>query len=695
MGTTRDAGTKSARDTGLPYMPALDGLRAVAVVAVLLYHGGVDWARGGYFGVDAFFVLSGFLITGLLLAEWRGARHIDLRAFWTRRARRLLPAVLLVLAAIAVYATAIAQPVELGSLRRDAFATLGYVANWNQIFSDQSYFAQYAAPSPLRHVWSLAIEEQFYLVWPLVVLLVLRIGHGSRRHLFVVCAVLATASVVLMAILYEPGTDPSRVYYGTDTRAQSLLIGALLATLLGHRRGIASPSRRRVLHGGAVVAALALAVIWSTTSEDASWQYRGGFALAALLVALVIASVTEPNGSGVLGAVLSVAALRAIGMISYGLYLWHWPIYVYLSEERTALDGNRLLALRLAVTLLVAIASYYVVEQPVRHGALQGWSLRVVVPAGAAALVVALVLATSGAVPPAFREISAATVTPPVGEHAAVAHDVAAGTAAEGATRPPRVMLVGDSVARSLGPGLARASAKEGIEFWDGSVPGCGLATDVGERWFGQWQGLDARCVPGWRERWPSQVEQFDPDVVITLFGAQDAFDRRVDGAELAFDTPPGAALAERDLQAAVTALSSSGAQVVLLTAPYYRLCCPMKIDEPRSPMNEAWITRYNERQLEVARRNPTRARLVDLNQYLGPEGTWTDTVGAVKVRSFDRSHLSEEGADLVASWLVPQLLELARPSHAASSSTHAAASVPTGPSRTLPPIPAFVAART
>jgi peptidoglycan/LPS O-acetylase OafA/YrhL len=162
-------------------MPALDGLRALAVIAVLLYHGNVSWARGGYFGVDAFFVLSGFLITSLLLGEWRSSQRIDLRAFWTRRARRLLPAVVLVVAAVAGYAGTAARPIELHQLRRDAFSTLGYVANWNQIFSHQSYFEQYAAPSPLRHVWSLAIEEQFYVLWPLVVFGLLRVGRGSRR----------------------------------------------------------------------------------------------------------------------------------------------------------------------------------------------------------------------------------------------------------------------------------------------------------------------------------------------------------------------------------------------------------------------------------------------------------------------------------------------------------------------------------
>jgi peptidoglycan/LPS O-acetylase OafA/YrhL len=173
-----------------------------------------------------------------------------------------------------------------------------------------------------------------------------------------------------MAVLYRPGHDPSRVYYGTDTRAQSLLIGAMLAILFAGGERTVARTHRRVLHGAAIAAALALAVIWTTTSESDGWQYRGGFALAAVLVTVVIASVTLPGDTGPLGALLSSAPLRAIGIISYGLYLWHWPIYVYLSEDRTGLGHSQLLVLRLAVTSAAAGASFVLLERPIRHGSL-------------------------------------------------------------------------------------------------------------------------------------------------------------------------------------------------------------------------------------------------------------------------------------------------------------------------------------
>ena len=214
------------------HQPALDGLRGVAVVAVLLYHGGVSAAGGGFLGVDVFFALSGFLITSLLLAERASTGRIDLKAFWGRRARRLLPALLVVLVFVAVYAAVFARPGELDRIRQDGLSTLLYLANWRMIFGGQSYFESFEAPSPLRHTWSLGIEEQWYLVWPLVVALVLAWWRGAgRRALGVMCAVLAAASAVAMAVLASGADDPSRAYYGTDARAQGLLLGALLAVV--------------------------------------------------------------------------------------------------------------------------------------------------------------------------------------------------------------------------------------------------------------------------------------------------------------------------------------------------------------------------------------------------------------------------------------------------------------------------------
>ena len=443
-----------------------------------------------------------------------------------------------------------------------------------------------------------------------------------------------------MALLYSPGHDPSRVYYGTDTRAQSLLIGAALGATMARR----SPSAetRRYLHGGAVASAALLALCWCTTADTTDWLYRGGFLVTALLVGTVIASVADPDHPGPVGRVLAWAPLRALGVISYGVYLWHWPVYVFLSPDRTGLEGTPLLVVRLLVTLAVATASYGLLEHPVRAGTLRIRRPRVLLPAGVAVLVVALVLATVGTVPRDLRPASAGAVeAPPAAVPAA-----------------PRVMIVGDSVANSLAPGLRAAAQFRGWRLWDVSVPGCGLSSDVGEHWDGSgWRPKETRCDPPWRARWPLQVAAFRPDVVVMLVGAQDAFDRRIDGQVVKFDTLAGTLLARHDLDEAIAVLGAGGARVVVLTTPYYVLGWPMRIDEHRSSMYAPWIDRYNSIQRSAVLAAGGTAEIRDLNQLLGPDGIWTDTVAGIRVRHRDRMHLSPEGAAFVARWLAPTLI--------------------------------------
>jgi peptidoglycan/LPS O-acetylase OafA/YrhL len=379
-------------------------VRAFAILGVMAYHLGLGWASGGYLGVDLFFVLSGFLITSLLLEEHCVSGGIRLGAFWGRRARRLLPALFLLLVAVALYAVvngrfsspgAGGAAIDLNGLRGDALATLLYVANWHAIFSHQSYFAQFSTPSPLQHTWSLAIEEQFYLVWPLALFGLLRWSPKHwRKAGFIVCILGAVASAVAMAVLYHPGGDPSRIYYGTDTRAFDLLAGATVAFLAAGR----PQPRARVrswLHVASLPAVVALMVFWvvaGTKSEiPRSGMFLGGFLVCALLAAVVIADVRQLD-QGPLARLLSLRPLRWIGMISYGLYLWHWPIYVYLNQARTGLSGAALDAARIALTFAVATASYYVLELPVRRGRFAGFTPRVVLPSGAV-LTVLIVLA--------------------------------------------------------------------------------------------------------------------------------------------------------------------------------------------------------------------------------------------------------------------------------------------------------------
>ncbi|HEV3225214.1 MAG TPA: acyltransferase, partial [Acidimicrobiales bacterium] len=359
----------------LTHVRALDGLRGAAVAAVLLFHG--DLLKGGFLGVDLFFVLSGFLITSVLLAETRNGR-IDLARFWSRRARRLLPALALVLLAVAVYALVFAHADELGRIRDDGLATTFYFANWRAVFATQSYWDLFARPSPLEHTWSLAIEEQFYVVWPLVLAGLAawraRAGRAIAPAAFTLSCGLALASFVAMVTLYRPG-DTNRVYFGTDTRAASILIGAALAALLAWRGHVRSPRANRALQSSALVGAAVLAITWTRFDGTSAPVYRGGFALGAVAAAVVIAAVTAP-GHGVVGRFLSVRPLVGLGVISYGVYLWHWPIFVTLDASRIHVSGWPLFALRVAITLAFSVASYFLVERPIRRGAFRAVTLR-------------------------------------------------------------------------------------------------------------------------------------------------------------------------------------------------------------------------------------------------------------------------------------------------------------------------------
>ena len=358
------------------YITGVDGLRALAVLAVLAYHLNLPWAQGGIVGVTVFFVISGFLITGILFAELDEKNSLDLKRFWVRRLRRLMPAVLLLLAVTAVASWFLNQGL-LFKLRGDLLSTLLWFTNWWYIFRQQSYFEAISSPSPVLHFWSLAIEEQFYLVWPLVMLALWRLGV-RRRGLRRTCFVLAVASAVAMAVLYDPTSDPSRVYYGTDTRAFSLLIGGWLA--LCYRASVRSPQhltatwhrtlQRFVMGLVGLLGVAALAAMVAFIPGTDSFWYRGGFVVASICACLVIASVSM-QGS-LFCRVLSCAPLKWLGTRSYGIYLWHYPLLLLMNPSNASTADPVQVVLELVAILVAAELSYRLVENPIRHGAIGG-----------------------------------------------------------------------------------------------------------------------------------------------------------------------------------------------------------------------------------------------------------------------------------------------------------------------------------
>lgn len=383
------------------YLPGLDGLRAIAIIGVLLYHAGFDPLPGGFLGVDVFFVLSGFLITSLILEQFQRSGTIDFKKFYLGRARRLLPALFLMLFVVGI-AVAFIYTDSAPSFRADALASIFYVNNWWYIVADHSYFEFTGRPALLNHLWSLAVEEQFYLIWPFIAFLVIR--KFSRGVLGLVAFGGALASTIWMVVIATSQSmpelsDPSRAYFGTDSHAMGLLVGAALATIWrpGRLPSAIAPRARVPLTSAGVAAIVLLFGFYAFSSEFSPFLYRGGFLALAILVAGIIVLATHPALS--LGTWLGVAPLRYLGQRSYGIYLWHWPIFmVTRPQQDIPLDGVTLFMLRMALTLGIAELSYRFVEMPIRQGALSAWwkqtRARVVAAAiGLAAVLTAVALA--------------------------------------------------------------------------------------------------------------------------------------------------------------------------------------------------------------------------------------------------------------------------------------------------------------
>jgi peptidoglycan/LPS O-acetylase OafA/YrhL len=594
-------------------------------MAVMVYHGQPSWLPGGFLGVDVFFVISGFLITTLLVRERTQLGDIDLPGFWMRRARRLLPAIAVVVAAVGVYALLLADATVLDRIRSDGISALLYVNNWSQIIEGTSYFGA-VDPSPLRHTWSLAIEEQFYLVWPLLLIGALHLSKGKVRCWAPVAVVAALASAAAMALLSSPGADPTRAYYGTDTRAQALLIGAALAFAL-HGTEVRGWARWAVEVGG-LVGLMGLILVGLTVSDADHWMYDGGFLLVAVFSALVVAATAQPlRRSNLAGLALALPVLAAIGRISYGLYLWHWPVDVVLSSERTGLGGVALFALRSAVTLGVAAVSYRLIERPVR---MRSFNPRQMVGGFAAA-----VLATTAIV---FVGTSGGSGLAGTGD-------------GEIGTGDLRLLLVGDSVAYGVGANLP-SYLEDDVTLFNGALIGCGI-TPGDPAVVPQGERFAQEVCPDRLEIWQDLTDDFDQDVALLFTGPYEVFATEVDGEVLEPGTPAFASYYQRSLEEDIATLSTNGADVMILTA----FCMAERgLSGPGSPeRNDVARVRWlNTQVAAVAARNPD-VRVADLFGRLCPGGQHAETLDGVSLYT-DGMHFTPAGATLVWDWLADEL---------------------------------------
>jgi len=609
------------------HITALDGLRGIAVAGVLLFHAG--HLQGGFLGVDLFFVLSGFLITGILIREVHAKGSIGLKAFWIRRSRRLMPALFALLIGVALYTAIVADASTLARIRGDALATLFYVANWHSIVAGQSYWDIFSAPSPLEHTWSLAIEEQFYLVWPFVLWGLFRLKNMSLKALLAICLGLAAASEVALWMLYDPANS-SRAYLGTDTRGVAILLGAALATAQAIWGPAMGRTGRRIIEVVAGLAVVGLVASWFLVSGQSSFLYRGGFLLTELLVLAILLCVTHPQ-EGLVARFLSLAPFVWLGLISYGVYLWHWPIFVLLNEDRMGFGGWELTILQISVSIALAVVSYVLLEMPIRrHGLPAGLPARVVVPAVFAVLLVVIIGASYGATRAGGDLATNGGSAVPTGYS----------TAPAGSTK---VLVLGDSVGSSLGVATARVGAKNGVAAANGGVIGCNLLVDQFKlrRFSDNVSGKLPDCNASWKEA----AANLKPDVSVVLLGGGTKSEAQIDGQWRNICDPVMQDAVRKELQSGVDDLLAAGGKVALVTTPHYN---------GQKEEGKAWVDCLNTAITSVAKASP-RTTVVDLDAWLCPGGKCRRTDGDVNIRE-DGLHFRNAGGDLVANWILTQL---------------------------------------
>jgi len=647
-------------------IPALDGLRAIAVALVLVGHGGIPGVSGGFIGVDVFFVLSGFLITSLLLDELGRTGRIDLAGFWIRRARRLLPALMLMVLTVSA-ARGVLPDQALTGLRDDAIAAFLWVANWRFVAQKTDYFTQGAPPSPLQHTWSLGVEEQYYFVWPVLLIgVTLLLAARARRHLgwatvggvqfamFVVASAGALASAAV-AVVLASDTTRDRIYFGTDTRAQALLTGSAAAALLV--RDWSSLNRGWCLIGTrwgrraarvlplAGMAGLAAATHYATGSAG---EFRHGLLIGVAIAAVLVVAPVALEQRGVVARILAWRPLVWLGTISYGVYLWHWPIFLALNGERTGWAGLPLFAARCAATAAVAGASWWLIEQPIRR-----WQparvpllpLAAATVASAAAVTLLVIPVSTGpglrepGLPPGVSAVAAVSPSPPGGSRPAPRDPY----------RPFTVSVFGDSIGWTW---MHYLPPTPGFAFLDHTVIGCSLVRGTPYRYIGQTLDQKQEC-DGWPFRWSTQVSQDHPDVALLIIGRWETVDRVNEGQWTHIGDPTFDAYLNGELERALNIISSTGVRVVVATVPYSR--GGEKPDGRLYPEDQPdRVNLWNTMLRRTVSHHPNVA-ILDLNKKLCPDGVYTAKVDGIKVRS-DGVHLTPEGVKWLTPWLEESL---------------------------------------
>ncbi|MCE9622303.1 MAG: acyltransferase [Actinomycetia bacterium] len=682
------------------YQPTLDGVRAVSVIAVTLYHAGFTWMHGGFFGVEVFFVVSGFLITSLLIEERDGSGKVSLWHFWLRRWRRLLPALFTMLIAIGVWAVFWGTAEQHTQVRRDYPWGIFYLANWGQVFSKVAYFS--GTPTLFRHLWSLAVEEQWYLLWPVVFIVFFsRKSRGAipesdkRRGTTLAMIALGLMAATAAAHVTKWPTkwpfffslDPSQwgmrpvettnfLYLSTFTRSSGLLLGAATAFLWRpwRARKRAAASAGQALN---IVAFLAVAVLFTAFAigkvADAAtylWLLPSVTIASAALVAVLV----HPAAGGA-RAVFGSRPLVEIGKRSYGLYLWTWPI----SRIVNAYDGSPdKFLLAMAIAIPVSEVCYRYIETPIRKGVLGRWweqrqrrdwnlvTACATVSAVAVAGSMSVFFLNTDAVFDAAKDTSntavfdpsaiGSTVPATVPESSLVPTETTIGPPVTAATLPRRVVILGDSTAHSLAINLP-VGIESTFLLTDGSLEGCTVYSDgqaVSSR--DGYTRKFAGCS-GWQQDWVDAAQAAQAEVALVVIGPWDVFDQQVAGVDIPFGSPTADDRFIGGVLSGINALASVGVEAALLEVP-----CMRPVDIPGAGVpalpergDDARVAHVNDMLRQVAADNPTKATFID-----GPKDYCTSEFLATNLNyRWDGVHPLSSGTKLTFQTIANALLAI------------------------------------
>jgi peptidoglycan/LPS O-acetylase OafA/YrhL len=661
-----------SEETRMGYQPALDGLRALSVIAVILYHAGIHWIPGGFIGVEVFFVVSGFLITSLLIDEQHVSGKVSLKQFWIRRARRLLPALFTMLVVALVAVTFFAKD-SAADFRRDVVPALAYFSNWWQIyFVETPYFAANSLPM-LRHLWSLAVEEQWYVLWPVVFTFVLGNKRIPRWISAVAIGLLAAGVMVgtALAFIADNETRINFLYLSTLTRSSGLLLGAALACAWRPWKKAVNrfaKTRSCVSDAFALAAFAVLGYIAAFIHAADERLYVGGLAAATIASAVIIAVVVR-SGNSQVKKVLSIPLLVEIGRRSYGLYLWHWPIFVVTSAR---LSSTRL-AYALCATVIVNEFVYQFIEVPTRKGAIGNWlrqrqqlsAMRRRLPVVLSAVVVALVGVSSVQLSGIqARDVSVDTgnadvvfVVPTSIPSPATTLANTPATSTTLAKLPRRLLIVGDSQAHAIAINKPSGIEKT-FSITDGSIDGCGVydrGVGIGGE-TGKFRRNFANCS-GFETKWAKTAASSRADVALVVIGAWEVMDLQINSLLFKLNTVPADTIFKTQLQRGIDALRKQNVAVALL-----EVACMRPVESKGGPVpplpqrgDDSRTGHLNALMREVAAPENDGVYFVS-----GPKEWCSDPKVANSLSyRWDGVHVYKPGAKLILESIAPALLQI------------------------------------